>query len=359
METERKSITLHDLKLSDTGEFSALFAPFNKIDLQGDLTLPGAFGKQNVVISAYGHGSSMGMALPVGKGSISDGETGGIVKGKFFLDTQGGKDTYTVVKELGDLQEWSYSLPEIDYEMRTIDDRSVRVLKRIKVKEVSPVMMGAGIDTHTLDVKSAVGVHHTKTDTGAWDAGAAKKNLKMDASASYYKSAHAWFESGADLTLKGSYKFIHHFVSSDGDVGAASTRACSNGIGILNGGRGGADIPDADRKGVHAHLAAHLKDAGAEPPELRSEDAEVKSLPLADHLEIFVVDGEGLIERIKGLAELRDAQGRLVSQPTMKRVQIAMGTLENLLREFREVAAKHDRVQREYLRFQKTLSNME
>jgi len=156
MNLERKTVVCR-LKLSDTGEFSALFAPFNKIDLQGDLTLPGAFGTQNVVISGYGHGSSIGVALPVGKGTIHDGETGGIVEGKFFLNTTAGKDTYTIVKELGDLQEWSYSLPEIDYEMRTIDGQSVRVLKKIRVKEVSPVMIGAGIGTTTLSIKAAGG----------------------------------------------------------------------------------------------------------------------------------------------------------------------------------------------------------
>ncbi|MDQ3679485.1 MAG: hypothetical protein M3378_02870 [Actinomycetota bacterium] len=39
------------------------------------------------------------------------------------------------------------------------------------------------------------------------------------------------------------------------------------GIAVLNGGRGGADIPAKDRKGIH--LARHMADAGEEPPELK------------------------------------------------------------------------------------------
>jgi hypothetical protein len=147
-------MTLKDLKLdAKTGSFHALFAPFNVVDKQGDLTLPGAFGEQRVIISAYGHGSWSG-ELPVGKGRIFETAEGGVVEGQFFLDTQAGKETYLTVKNLGGLQEWSYALPEIDYEMREQDGHRIRVLKRIRVNEVSPVLMGAGEHTHLMDIKS-------------------------------------------------------------------------------------------------------------------------------------------------------------------------------------------------------------
>ena len=54
---------------------------------------------------------------------------------------------------MGDLQEWSYSLPGIESEMRTIDGETVRILKKITVNEVSPVLRGAGNGTRTLDIK--------------------------------------------------------------------------------------------------------------------------------------------------------------------------------------------------------------
>jgi hypothetical protein len=108
----------------------------------------------------------------------------------------------------------------------------------------------------------AIKPHSTATTDVAWDGPRARSNLRTDGSASYYRSAHAWADPDGDPETKSGYKFIHHMVGSDGDVGAANTRAASAGIAILNGGRGGADIPDGDRKGVHAHLAKHLRDGG-------------------------------------------------------------------------------------------------
>ena len=50
---------------------------------------------------------------------------------------------------------------------------------------------------------------------------------------------------------------------------AANVKACTSGIGILNGGRGGTTIPSSDRKGVYNHLAKHLRDAGEDPAALK------------------------------------------------------------------------------------------
>jgi len=59
-------------------------------------------------------------------------------------------------------------------------------------------------------------------------------------------------------------------------VGAANVRACIAVIGVLNGARGGANIPDADRKGVWNHVAPHIRAADMEPAELRSLEAIAK-----------------------------------------------------------------------------------
>jgi len=154
MEKKFKTFTPIDLKLDDEkGTFSAVFATMNVVDKDGDLTLPGAFGQQDVPIGAYGHGSWSG-ELPVGKGSIHEEGDLAIVEGRFFLETTLGKDTYLAIKGMAELQEWSYALPEIDYEMREENGVRIRVLKRIKVGEVSPVLLGAGENTRTLAIKS-------------------------------------------------------------------------------------------------------------------------------------------------------------------------------------------------------------
>jgi HK97 family phage prohead protease len=86
---------------------------------------------------------------------------------------------------------------------------------------------------------------------------------------------YAWRDNRGDVGVKGTYKFPHHFVAENGDPGSASTRACSAIIAVLNGGRGGANIPDSDRRSVYNHAARHLRDADKEVPELKSAtDAE-------------------------------------------------------------------------------------
>jgi hypothetical protein len=164
----KKFFRLKDLETSEAGSLTALFAPYLSVDRQKDVTLPGAFGDQQVLISAYGHTSWDG-ALPVGKGRIYDGVAGGEFEGAFFLDTFSGLETYKTVKNVGDLQEFSYSLPEIESELRGLRElqreypalrlnghdptETVRVLKKIRVNEISPVLLGAGIGTRTISIK--------------------------------------------------------------------------------------------------------------------------------------------------------------------------------------------------------------
>lgn len=116
--------------------------------------------------------------------------------------------------------------------------------------------------------------HATATSDKAWDGPANKARVKSGEKRSYYGRIFAWYDLSGDEGVKETYKFIHHEVDADGNPGAANLTACSAGIGVLNGGRGGTVIPDADKSGVHAHLAKHLKDAGKEAPPLTKENAE-------------------------------------------------------------------------------------
>jgi len=134
----------------------------------------------------------------------------------------------------------------------------------------------------------AIPPHKTATSDKSWDGPANEARLKSDQNAAYYRRAYAWQENGSDGTKKVQFKFPHHEVSESGSIGAANIKACQAGIGNLNGGRGGTTIPAADRKGVHAHLAKHLKDAGLEAPDLKSEAelalAFVDAASIADRL---------------------------------------------------------------------------
>jgi uncharacterized protein len=145
---------------------------------------------------------------------------------------------------------------------------------------------------------SAIAVHHTKTIDEPWDGGANVKNLLADKTEAYYRQMFAWQDPEADAKTKSAYKFPHHMVDSSGDIGAANVKACQSIIAILNGGMGGADIPDKDRQGVYNHAAAHLKDAGEEPAELKSSNPNIERRCVGVQLRAGMVDNKPVIEGV-------------------------------------------------------------
>ncbi len=120
-------------------------------------------------------------------------------------------------------------------------------------------------------VAAAVGSHDTPTSAKSWDAAANVKRLPSPMTVEVARREFAWIDDDAitdGMVPKSACKFPHHEVSADGSPGAANLAACSAGIAVLNGGRGGSSIPDADVKGVYAHLARHIKDGRKTPPPL-------------------------------------------------------------------------------------------
>lgn len=139
----------------EQGTFRAVFARFNVIDHDGDVTIPGAFEDgQKVRIAYWGH---RWHDLPVGRGVLGADDEKAWVDGKFFLDTQAGLETYKTVKNLAELQEWSYGFDIEKTSEGKFEDQNVRFLEKMKVHEVSPVLLGAGIGTMTTTIKSAKG----------------------------------------------------------------------------------------------------------------------------------------------------------------------------------------------------------
>lgn len=141
------------VKDAEKGTVSAVFATLGVVDSHGDVTRPGAFRNEDVLISAYGHGSWDGKA-PVGKGSIKEVGSEAIFEGQFFMDTVAGAETFKTVKNTGGLQEWSYGFDILESAFGEVDGQPVQFLDSLKVYEVSPVLVGAGVDTRTLEVKS-------------------------------------------------------------------------------------------------------------------------------------------------------------------------------------------------------------
>lgn len=115
----------------------------------------------------------------------------------------------------------------------------------------------------------------------AWDVAAEVKAATVDDL--LVMSAWRKDKPRADL-VKGDFKFPHHKAARPWRV---NFRALAAGIAVLNGGRGGANIPDGDRRGVYNHLAKHVRDDfEAEPPDLKW----LEHFVLRDYPELFVFD---------------------------------------------------------------------
>lgn len=148
-----------------------------------------------------------------------------------------------------------------------------------------------------------------KADRGAdWDAGAEVRAASVED----LGIMCAWVDSD-NADNKGAYKFPHHRAAGAHPV---VFRALTAGIGVLNGGRGGANIPDSDRRGVYNHLARHMRDDfDAEPPELRAAP-NMERMPKAN--------GEML-------TKIREAMGHMTK---------AMSMMEDMVRDEEEEQKK-------------------
>lgn len=151
---DKKSLARVEVKDETKGEVEAVFATFDVVDHDNDVTRKGAYQEgAEVIISAYNHKSWDG-ALPVGKGTIHEVGNEVVLRGRFFMNTTHGRDHFETVKELGKNQEWSYGFNVDESEPGEHEGKSVRVLKKMSVHEVSPVLRGAGLGTRTNYAKS-------------------------------------------------------------------------------------------------------------------------------------------------------------------------------------------------------------
>ena len=141
-------------------------------------------------------------------------------------------------------------------------------------------------------IAAAVGSHSTATSKDPWDGPAAEKALPSPMPVAKARAFYAWIDDSKIVDgqiTKDAGRFGHHNVSG-GTPGAANIKACQTGIGVLNGGRGGTTIPQADVQGVYNHLAKHLRDAGLEPPPLGGETASGRTALTAAGFSITIPD---------------------------------------------------------------------
>lgn len=139
------------IKSASLGEVEAVFATMGLWDKDNDFTTRGAFGVQdNIPLEGWNHNYS----LPVGTGRIFERGNDAVFAGRFFMQTQSGRDHFEVVKEMAAAgrSEWSYSFTVLDSNSATNGGRPGKILKRLEVFGVSPVTRGAGEFTRVLSL---------------------------------------------------------------------------------------------------------------------------------------------------------------------------------------------------------------
>lgn len=140
-------------KLDDGGTGLARIATLSAVDSDGDTYARGAFGEQQVKVLPA-HDS---MAVPIGRARVFEREDEALAEFRLNLDTAAGREWHAALKfdfESGQpLQEWSYGFRIVDSSTEVRDGQRVRVLKKLKVHEISPVVLGAGVGTATLALK--------------------------------------------------------------------------------------------------------------------------------------------------------------------------------------------------------------
>lgn len=157
MRTETKQLTVE--KMDDAGHGLARIAVLSGVDHDGDTYAKGAFSwkkdKEQWVPILPAHDRK---AMPLGKARVY--EDGDAAYAELFLNlnTEAGRDWHETLKfdlaKGGAVQEWSYGFGVEDYGQEKRDGATVRVLKRVDVHEVSPVVRGAGVGTRTVSMKS-------------------------------------------------------------------------------------------------------------------------------------------------------------------------------------------------------------
>ena len=303
-------------QLEETGTATIRFATIGVKDHDDDIMQAGAFTEGQTVTTLPTHQWG---AQPLGKGRLRIDGIDVLADLMFNMDSQAAKEWHSWLKfdmdpKTGEpVQEWSWGWDWRNLKFRTerIDGVEVRIFEKVDVIEVSPVLRGAGSDTGTVGVKGS-------------KAPAADTSLQF-----WSKMANAAHFKGADGAT------LHHLIDEQGNVGAASTKACLNEIAVLNGKRAGAVVNPAAKQAIYDHLAEHLKNAGIDAPAL--DLAAHSGLKFADEVDA-VIDSvydtmdlvQGLKARVEGLKERREADGRELSEAKIAQINTVIEVIKGL-----------------------------
>jgi HK97 family phage prohead protease len=243
-------------------------ATYNNKDRGGDTILPGAFTEslrrhkraKRAIRMKYQHYTLIG-GWPLSE--AKDDEKGLFLVGEINLDVPEGKAAYALAKQ-GVLSDLSIGYSVIDEDRN--DNNGTRKIKQVNLWEVSPVREPMNPKATITDVKDFKGSTGFK-DLPLADAATAWKKSEAitrvreftkskDKPSAAYRKAFMWFDSkNADNFT--AYKLPYADVI-DGKLKAVPRAIFAVAV-VLRGGRGGVDIPDADKQSIISHVKKYYK----------------------------------------------------------------------------------------------------
>jgi hypothetical protein len=159
-----------------------------------------------------------------------------------------------------------------------------------------------------------IGYHDygTAPEGEAWDAGAEVAAADVET----LRKICAWADPAAPEN-KGSYKLPHHHASGLKAVwkGVAAAMAA------LQGGRGGINVPPADREGIYNHLKSHYGEFEKEPPVFKADPE-----PTAKAAWF----GKRLVFQIRKVDAAQQICGGIIYEPNVVDTQGDMATADEI-----------------------------
>ena len=142
-----------------TGAISMDVATLDVVDRDWEIIASGSVGRQDVMISPFQHGLGRGQ-LPIGRGVLYEAEGKLKFDGQLNMELQTARDTWASLEPVADLVEVSFGFLSLKRDW--VEQDSITALRHLelKAKEVSPVIVGAGIGTGITGIKAHQVVAH-------------------------------------------------------------------------------------------------------------------------------------------------------------------------------------------------------
>ena len=143
-------------EVPDGAEMRATFvvATMGVEDQDGDILVPGSVGVQRCMLGGWQHTISRG-TIPIGKAGLHEDQDKLIADVEFNPNIQAAVETWHSIKFAPELVEVSFGLLPKQWGW---GENYVRMIQKMDVFEVSPVLRGAGIGTGVMSVKEAKGL---------------------------------------------------------------------------------------------------------------------------------------------------------------------------------------------------------